>query len=290
MDGKSMPSKLSRLSIDMQTLAERRVVLGWLGAASASSLIAGCNSGTSPTSVIPSGTGGGSGGGSGGGGGSNGLCVADPVETNGPYPSDGSNQANGMVSNVLRQTGVIRRDLRNSFGAYTGTASGVELRLTITVVDVNNGCSPLEGYFVYLWHCDAVGQYSIYNIPTENYLRGAGISDSNGVVEFTTIVPGCYPTRYPHTHFEVFESETTATHYDNRLLVSQMVIPETVTKEVYDNASGYGQSASHLSNLSIVTDGEFSDNTSEEIAMQTPEITGSINNGYTGTVKIGLNI
>ncbi|PHR61109.1 MAG: intradiol ring-cleavage dioxygenase [Robiginitomaculum sp.] len=265
----------------MQALTERRAILGWIGAASATALIAGC--GGSEESTTTSGT-------VTTGGGSNGLCLVDPTETNGPYPSDGSNRANGSTSNILTQTGVIRQDLRTSFGAYTGTATGVELQLTITIVNVNDGCSPLEGYVVYLWHCDAIGQYSIYDLPSENYLRGVGISDSNGEVVFTTIVPGCYPGRFPHTHFEIFESETTATHYDNRLLVSQMVVPETVCEEVYNNASGYGQSASNLSRVSIASDNVFADNSSDEIAMQTPELSGNITNGYTGTVEIGIRV
>ena len=46
-----------------------------------------------------------------------------PEETAGPYPGDGSNGAN-----VLNQTGVVRSDIRSSFGSSSTTAAGVPPR------------------------------------------------------------------------------------------------------------------------------------------------------------------
>ncbi|HEX2145580.1 MAG TPA: hypothetical protein VHG10_13845 [Glycomyces sp.] len=43
-----------------------------------------------------------------------------PEETAGPYPGDGSNGAD-----VLEQSGVVRGDIRSSFGAGRATAEGV---------------------------------------------------------------------------------------------------------------------------------------------------------------------
>src|SRR5690349_12516463 len=40
-----------------------------------------------------------------------------PDETAGPYPGDGSNGPN-----VLQQSGIVRSDIRSSFGAASGTA------------------------------------------------------------------------------------------------------------------------------------------------------------------------
>lgn len=37
-------------------------------------------------------------------------------------------------------------------------------------------------------------------------LRGLQEADAEGWVEFTPIFPGCYAGRWPHVHFEVYES------------------------------------------------------------------------------------
>ncbi|KQM31779.1 intradiol ring-cleavage dioxygenase [Sphingomonas sp. Leaf10] len=103
-----------------------------------------------------------------------GACLVDPTETAGPYPADGTNTSNGSTSNVLTSSGVVRSDIRSSFlNGSTTTASGVALKLTLTVVNVNAACAPLAGYLVYLWHCDAQGRYSLYDVPGESWLRGA---------------------------------------------------------------------------------------------------------------------
>ena len=66
----------------------------------------------------------------------------------------------------------------------------------------------MPGAAVYLWHCDADGNDSLYSngVTGENYLRGVQEADANGQVHFTTIVPGCYAGRWPHIHFEVFDA------------------------------------------------------------------------------------
>lgn len=219
---------------------------------------------------------------------SSGTCIADPTETNGPYPADGSNTRNGTVVNVLDDTGVVRTDIRSSFGTSTATASGIYMTLTITLVDVNNSCAPLSGYAVYIWHCNATGQYSLYDLPNENYLRGVAETDANGKVTFTSIFPGCYAGRYPHIHFEVYRSLNTATTYANRLLVSQFAMPATQCSTVYSGSSVYGSSSSNFASASIANDNVFGDNTSAQIALQTIAMTGDLTNGFTGTVTVGL--
>ncbi|MFT4251559.1 MAG: intradiol ring-cleavage dioxygenase, partial [Caulobacter sp.] len=89
--------------------------------------------------------------------------MADPTETNGPYPSDGSNSVNGVVSNILAVSGVVRSDIRSSFGSSTTTAPGVQLTLTITLANTNNSCAALSGYAIYIWHCTRDGNYSLYS-------------------------------------------------------------------------------------------------------------------------------
>jgi hypothetical protein len=130
-------------------------------------------------------------------------CLLDPAETEGPFPSDGSNSAHGTLSNVLKSSGIVRRDMRTDIGKTAATAEGQAFDLEITLVNVGQACAPLAGHAIYLWHCDALGRYSIYDLPNASYLRAVGVTDSVGNAAFTTIFPGCYPGRYPHIHFEV---------------------------------------------------------------------------------------
>ena len=83
----------------------------------------------------------------------------------------------------------------------------------MTLLDVAGGGTPLAGAAVYLWHCDLAGRYSLYDeeVADENYLRGVQESDADGKVTFKTIFPAAYMGRWPHMHFEVYESLDAAT-------------------------------------------------------------------------------
>ena len=127
--------------------------------------------------------------------------VEAPDETAGPYPGDGSNG-----QNVLDDSGIVRHDIRSSFGSSTTTAQGVPLTIKLTVKDLATS-SALVGAAVYVWHCDRDGNYSMYSqgAADENYLRGVQATDESGTATFTSIFPACYPGRWPHIHFEVYE-------------------------------------------------------------------------------------
>ena len=60
-----------------------------------------------------------------------------PDETAGPYPGDGSNGPD-----VLEQSGIVRSDIRSSFGGSGGTAEGVPMTLELTVADLANPHAP----------------------------------------------------------------------------------------------------------------------------------------------------
>src|SRR6185436_9489212 len=68
-------------------------------------------------------------------------------ETAGPFPADGSNGID-----VRTVSGVVRSDIRRSFGASTTRAAGVPLSFSLIVRDLD--CKPLAGAAVYVWHCD----------------------------------------------------------------------------------------------------------------------------------------
>lgn len=144
---------------------------------------------------------------------------------------------------MLTASGIVRSDIRSSFGSSSTMAPGVPMALTISLVNTNASCAALAGYAIYLWHCDATGKYSIYDLPAENYLRGVQVTDSNGQATFQTIFPG-YAGRYPHIHFEVFQSLATATAGSNAVLTSQMCLPRDIATSVYGtNSSLYSDSS-----------------------------------------------
>jgi protocatechuate 3,4-dioxygenase beta subunit len=235
------------LTIMSQRNLQRRQALSWLLAGGSAALLVGCGGGSSGT-ASSGGT-----GSSAGTGTATGSCLANATETGGPFPSDGSNTVNGMVSNVLQESGVVRSDMSSSFGNASGVAGGVPLRLKLTVVNSNNDCSVLPGYAVYLWHCTREGGYSLYSngVQNENFLRGVQVTDTNGEVTFASIYPGCYAGRYPHIHLEVYSSLSMATLYTNRVLTSQMALPRDVSSAVYSGATGYGASVSNLAQVTI---------------------------------------
>jgi protocatechuate 3,4-dioxygenase beta subunit len=278
----------------MAALLERRRALKWCAGAGTLALVAGCGgesetagatttgaTATAPSTPTPTATGSTSGTAAG--------CIADPTETSGPFPADGTNTASGLTSNALTATGVVRSDIRPSFlGSSTAVAPGVATTLTITLVNVNATCAPLAGYAIYVWHCSAAGEYSLYDLPQESYLRGAGVTDANGQVSFTTVVPGCYAGRYPHIHFEVFSSLSTATGGRYASLISQLAIPAAVCDAVYADTATYGGSATNFARVSIASDGVFGDNSAAQIAQQTATMTGTPAIGYAANVIVGL--
>jgi len=218
------------------------------------------------------------------------ACVVDATETAGPYPGDGSNTAKGSTSNILSESGVVRSDIRSSFGTSTNIADGLPLTLTITIADANKGCGPLPGYAIYIWHCTQDGLYSLYTAPDENYLRGVQVADADGKVSFTTIFPGCYPGRWPHIHFEVYPNLESATSHENAVLTSQFALPEDVCASVYAAASGYEASAGNLKQISVAQDMVFSDNSEAEMQVMTPALTGDPKSGYAATATVAIAV
>jgi protocatechuate 3,4-dioxygenase beta subunit len=199
-----------------------------------------------------------------------------PEETAGPYPGDGSNGPN-----VLTQDGVVRRDIRSSFGGASGTADGVPLTIELEIVDVDGAAQP--GAAVYIWHCDREGRYSMYgDIPDENYLRGVQVADSDGRLSFTSIFPGAYSGRWPHIHFEVYPDEAEATSAGTPIATSQIALPEDVCATVYAT-TGYEQSVTNLSRSSLASDNVFGDDGGVE---QLATMSGSVAAGLSAALTI----
>lgn len=207
-------------------------------------------------------------------------CSNVPEETAGPYPGDGSNGAN-----ALTMSGIVRSDIRSSFDTMSGTASGIPLTIKLQLVNTKDACAPLEGYAIYLWHCDRDGKYSLYTIATENYLRGVQQTDANGVVTFTSIFPAAYSGRWPHIHFEVYPSLAKANAAGNKLKTSQLALPEAACDAVYATA-GYSASISNMKQTSLSNDNVFRDGSSLQMAA----VTGNVTDGYMATLVVGVAV
>jgi protocatechuate 3,4-dioxygenase beta subunit len=161
--------------------------------------------------------------------------------TEGPYYLDGA---------------LVRKDI-------TEGKSGVPLTLRLTVVDATDGCTPVPGAAVEIWHCDAWGYYSGYttanpggSAPAESedgstandntYLRGYQIANANGVVKFETIFPGWYNPRTCHIHLKVHTGgekedgtyEGGKVNYTGQLFFADDIVEEIFTLEPYSQHSG----------------------------------------------------
>ncbi|MFC4627015.1 intradiol ring-cleavage dioxygenase [Promicromonospora alba] len=268
------------LSHDLPTLLNRRHAIGLLTAGGLVAALAACSptTGASDSSSTGAPT-----GGPGGGEAPDDTAEAGageiPEETNGPYPADGTNGPN-----ILTTTGVVRSDITTSFGDSSGTADGIPLTFSLTVVDVSgegDAGTPVAGAAVYAWHCDREGRYSMYDITDQNYLRGVQEADADGKVTFTSIFPACYPGRWPHIHFEVYPSLADATSATNRMRTSQLALPQAVSEAVYATA-GYEQSVANLQGVSLDSDMVFSDG----YALQMAKTSGSVDQGYTATLRV----
>jgi protocatechuate 3,4-dioxygenase beta subunit len=208
-----------------------------------------------------------------------GACSKIPSETAGPFPGEGSNGPN-----VLNQMGVVRRDIRPSFAGLSGIADGVPLSVVLTIVSATT-CGPLAGRAVYLWQCDRLGRYSLYNtgVTNQNYLRGVQEADASGKLTFTSIFPGCYSGRWPHIHFEVFPSLAAATNVANKIATSQLALPKSACDAVYATP-GYETSITNLSRVTLASDNVFSDGSSSQLA----STSGSASGGYTATLTVAV--
>ena len=194
-------------------------------------------------------------------------CVAKPEMTEGPYYVD---------------EGLNRSDIRidTSDGSV---AAGATLTLVLRVSQlVDCVRKPLPGATVDIWHCDAAGIYS--DIAAEgttgkNFLRGYQVSNSGGVVKFTTILPGWYQGRTVHTHVKI---QTTGTDGNAYEFTSQLFFTEDF-KAVYLAKAPYA--AKGTPDTTNDTDMHYAD-IGDQMLLK-PEASGD---GYAASFSIALDL
>jgi protocatechuate 3,4-dioxygenase beta subunit len=246
---------------DLVKLATRRDALRIFGAGGAAAVLATLGASTDARAATPTGK--------------------VPSETAGPYPGDGSNGPD-----VLDDSGIVRHDIRRSFGSSRTLAKGVPMRVNLTVTNASNDYAPLSGLAVYIWHCDRAGRYSMYSsgVQDENYLRGIAKTDSDGTAWFRSIFPGCYSGRWPHIHFEIYASVAEAGSNGPIVKTSQIALPRAACQKVYAT-SGYSGSSRNLARISLSRDMVFGD---DRAIHQLATVTGSVKHGFVANLTIGI--
>ena len=142
-------------------------------------------------------------------------CTLTPAGTEGPFYID---------------VDQLRSDIRED-------REGTRLRLAARVLD-SDGCTPIKDAVFDIWHCDAGGLYSGFEAAsrgrgggrsssdTTRYLRGAQITNADGIAELTTIYPGWYGGRTVHIHAKVLIS-------NRDVLTTQLYFDDELTDTVY---------------------------------------------------------
>lgn len=135
---------------------------------------------------------------------------------------------------------------------------GIPLHIRLALVDAMT-CQPITSAVVEIWHCDAAGRYSGYPedsardfgkslkftgikgmlgeahvapINTKRYLRGAQISNADGVVDFVSIFPGWYEPRATHIHLKVVID-------GKRQFDTQFYFDEVLANQIYATHPAY---------------------------------------------------
>ncbi|MEZ5374633.1 MAG: hypothetical protein R2704_18325 [Microthrixaceae bacterium] len=138
------------------------------------------------------------------------ICALTPGSSGGPFPS---------------REQLDRRDVTDGY-------PGHPLRLGLRVVD--EGCRPVAGSQVEIWHTDATGDYSSYvddgsgkdEGEGTTFMRGFQTSDADGLLEFQTIYPGWYGGRAVHIHVRARVEGT-------EVLTAQLYFDEDYTESVF---------------------------------------------------------
>jgi protocatechuate 3,4-dioxygenase beta subunit len=205
--------------------------------------------------------------------GTTGSCAITPEGEEGPY----------FVADTL--SGFFRSNITTNIDG-SSPQTGIPLNLNLYVYDSKSSCAAMQNVQVDIWHCNAEGVYSDESSEStsgQTWLRGYQITDANGFVSFTTIIPGWYQGRTTHIHLRLrstYDSSSTGGTNTTQLFFSQTLI-DTIDQ----SSSGY--STHGINNTTNAGDRVYTNQTLGENLMS---LTGNTTDGYTTTFAIHLPI
>jgi len=193
-------------------------------------------------------------------------CNVIPTETEGPFPTK-------------TPSSYVRSDITNGRNGYA-------LTIKFSIGNSNNNCAAIPGAIVDIWHCDAEGNYSEYggggmqsiDYQSLHFLRGRQITDTNGLVTFTSIFPGWYDGRATHIHVHIYNSSGTS------LKVTQIAFPEVVGSALL-TVNGYARGMTGYTYNA--KDNVFSDDTK---GVEIATVTGGTNEGFDLSINISVPV
>ncbi len=212
------------------------------------------------------------------------VCMLVAEMTEGPYYLEGD---------------LVRRDI-------TEGKPGIPLLLKINVQDAT-ACTPLVNAAVDIWHCDAQGYYSgvasndpgpdadaetVSEVATQVFLRGVQMTDQEGNAEFATIYPGWYTGRTVHIHMKVYVGGEADEEYigGNTAHVGQLFFDDLLSDQIYETAEAYGgrDNSQRTRNDDDNILGDHADEPGFMLTL-TPIVDGSIDDGFIGTISLGVD-
>ncbi len=201
------------------------------------------------------------------------ACSATLEGEEGPYFVDDS------------ATGYLRSNILSNLDG-TNIQAGIPLALTICVYDSKNSCAAMQGVQVDIWHCNASGVYSSESSEStvgQSWLRGYQITDANGKVSFTTIIPGWYSGRTTHIHLRFRSTYDQTSNSGSN--TAQVFFDQTLVNTLDTTVAPY--SSEGVNPTTNAGDRVYS---TQESGTTLLTLTGSNAAGYTATFKAYMPI
>ncbi len=182
-------------------------------------------------------------------------------------------------------TGYNRSNILSNLDG-TETQTGVPFALTLYVYDAKNNCAAMQNVQVDIWHCNAAGIYSAESsesTSTKSWLRGYQLTDANGMVQFTTVIPGWYSGRTTHIHLRLRSTyDSSSTGGTNTM---QVFFDQTLIDTLDTSVSPYSSEGKNP-----VTNASDRVYAQQEDGTTLMTLSGSTSAGYSASAKAYLPI
>jgi protocatechuate 3,4-dioxygenase beta subunit len=202
------------------------------------------------------------------------TCASETLEgEEGPYFVDDS------------ATGYNRSNILSNLDG-SDTQTGVPFALTVYVYDTENSCAAMQNVQVDIWHCNPEGIYSAESSESTSslsWLRGYQLTDANGMVSFTTIIPGWYSGRTTHIHLRLRSTYDSSDNSGTNTM--QVFFDQTLIDTLATSVSPYSSEGTNPT--TNATDRVYSQ---QEDGTTLMTLSGSTSAGYSATVKVYLPI